>query len=266
MKKIKIILTCMISVSILLFSQRTNAQINLEHTFEGYVPFAGQLLISPDSYEFAGDAEVFIRANLENNQIKLYNTDYSLYKNIDIIPPTGYKWGNVYFFTKKLFNNDDKIEFMAHFFEDGGVGGAKLLLYNEDGTIIKDFGVTVDGTWFLIYKINEQFKLILYKTLTGQNATEIYSLPGTLSIESPKIGTSFLQPPYPNPANSTITLPYQLKQGEISIMRIYNINGQLIESKHIGSDFDKILLNVSNYRKGMYIYEVNGESKRFIVK
>jgi hypothetical protein len=63
----------------------------------------------------------------------------------------------------------------------------------------------------------------------------------------------------------TISLPYKLQQGETSVMRILNTNGQLIETKNIGSDFEQIQLNVSNYRKGMYIYEVNGVSQRFVV-
>jgi hypothetical protein len=115
-----------------------------------------------------------------------------------------------------------------------------------------------------LFKVNNQFKLSMYNY--DNNTTEIYSLPGTMANVVPQIGGNIFQSPYPNPANSTITLPYQLKQGEISTMRIYNMDGQLIETKQIDSAFDKILLNVSNYRRGMYIYEVNGESKRFIVK
>ena len=49
-------------------------------------------------------------------------------------------------------------------------------------------------------------------------------------------------------------------------MNIFNINGQLIESKKIGYDFDKILLDVSGYAKGMYIYEVKNVSNKFVVK
>jgi hypothetical protein len=141
-----------------------------------------------------------------------------------------------------------------------------MRIYNEDGVIIKDFGERMYGDGF-IFKINEQYKLFLYERDDHDiYATEIYSLPGTMLNVAPQMGNNIFQPPYPNPANSTITLPYQLKQGEISTMRIYNMNGQLIETKQIDSAFDKILLNVSNYRRGIYLYEVNGESKRFIVR
>ncbi len=46
-------------------------------------------------------------------------------------------------------------------------------------------------------------------------------------------------------------------------MNIYGINVELIESKRIDSVFDKILLDVSGYAKGTYLYEVNGASNRF---
>jgi hypothetical protein len=71
---------------------------------------------------------------------------------------------------------------------------------------------------------------------------------------------------YPNPAKTTIYLPYQLKLGETSVMHIYNAYGQLIETKKIDATFNTILLNVSNYSKGVYIFEVNGAGNKFVVE
>ena len=248
------------TVTVLLFAQTTNAQITLEHTFEGDVYFAGQSFSVADL--IGGDAGVFVCQ--KGNNINLYNTDYSLYKSIDIIPPTGYYVYNIHCVTKKLFNDDNKIEFMVWLFPADGMG-RKFVLYNEDATLLKDFGPNSDNFW--IYKVNEQYKLVMWKyDEDWHRTTEIYSLPGTISNAVPQMGNNIFQSPYPNPANSTITLPYQLNQGEISTMRIYNLNGQLIESKQIGAEFDKILLNVSNYKKGLYLYEVNGVSNRFIVR
>lgn len=36
---------------------------------------------------------------------------------------------------------------------------------------------------------------------------------------------------HPNPANTTITLPYKLEDGASATMNIYNIKGKLIETK-----------------------------------
>ncbi|MDR1678374.1 MAG: T9SS type A sorting domain-containing protein [Prevotellaceae bacterium] len=75
--------------------------------------------------------------------------------------------------------------------------------------------------------------------------------------------TEKVSPPYPNPANTIVTLPYKLAQGKTSVMNIYSTSGQLIESKQIDSVFDRILLNVSGYAKGIYLYEANDVSNRF---
>jgi len=72
--------------------------------------------------------------------------------------------------------------------------------------------------------------------------------------------------PYPNPTNTAINLPYNLEKGETSVMRISSITGQLVEIIQIDFTADKILLNVSGYAKGVYLYEVNGVSNRFIVE
>jgi len=239
------------------------AQINLEHTFNNEHVF----------YENRFDVELFHCTN--NNQIKLYNTDYSLYKTVNITPPIGYTFSGGFNFSKKLFNDDNKIEFTANFFKnEGGIIYYNIRLYNEDGTMLKDFGEHPYTIIASVIKINEQYKLSIYKYATPSvNAiTEIYSLPGTLPsnptepINNSSTSYNQLQTAYPNPANAVITLPYQLKQGEFSTMHIYNTNGQLIETKQIGYDFDKILLNVSGYTKGVYFYEVNGVSNKFIVE
>ena len=138
--------------------------------------------------------------------------------------------------------------------------------------MLKDFGHIYSGGTFYVPTFhmisNGKYRLSIVRTKNTSPITyetEIYSLPGNppSDISSPRVIS--YQSPFPNPANSIITLPYQLRQGEMSVMHIFNLNGQLIEKKQVDSIFDKILLNVSNYVKGTYLYEVNGVSKKFIV-
>ena len=253
MKKTKFFLIILAFVGLSFY---VKAQINLEQTFNGEIHYQNYL-----------DVELF--SDVTTNQIKLYNTDYSWYKTVNITLPTNYYLSSVSNFSKKLFNDDNKIEFTVIFCKyEAGSNDFKIKLYNEDGTMLKDFGDHSSTITTNVITINKQYKLIIRRH--GVNAsTEIYSLPGIPPI--PPVGVSNqtsneYQPPFPNPANAIITLPYQLKQGEMSVMNIYNSNGQLIETKQIGSDFDKILLNVSGYTKGMYVYEVNGVSNKFVVE
>ena len=262
-------------ISFIAFNLSVNAQINLEHTFDGLVTHYGSGgLIGNNT-----GVNLYGYTKNSSNQVLFYNEDYSLYKTITITPPTGYNNSSISFVSKNLFNSDDKIEFIIAFINPNALqqGGDyntyySSKIYNEDGNLIKDFGTSYQIIPSGIVNIsNGQFKLLIHRYVYNTNSiiitsTEIYSLPGTLPNSISEQSNTQFHLPYPNPANTTITLPYQLKHGEISKMNIYNINGQLIETKHIGYNFDKILLNVSTYIKGVYIYEVNGISNRFIVE
>jgi len=255
-------------VIILGFSQVANAQINLEHTFSGQVTYQG-------TYFYNTGLNLFLHTNTTTNQVRLYNEDYSLYKTISITPPSNYNFAGVSLLSKNLFNSDNKLEFIATFFNPNVLSENNHNSYNfcriinEEGQVIKDFNKSYTLSPSVIKLSNGQWKLSLTRSLYPTPVTyttEIYSLPGTLPNSISEQGYNPLQPAYPNPAHTIITLPYQLKQGEFSTMNIYNINGQLVETKQLGCDFDKILLNVSNYTKGMYIYEVKGVSNKFIVE
>jgi hypothetical protein len=269
-------------------SQKSNAQITLEHTFEGQVTYfgSGGLIGNNTGLNLYG----FV--NTTTNQVKIYNEDYSLYKTVTITPPTGYSISTgVSCLSKNLFNSNNKVEFILTFTNPNALqqGGNNNLyysckMYDEDGVLIKDFGTSYQiSPWNIIKKSNKGFNLLILKYIYDinspsgtTNTTDVYSLPGTIPTDTVPTGTiptsiskqntSQLQRPYPNPAKLIITLPYQLKQGETSVMRIYNIQGQLIVQKQIDYVFDKILLNVSSYAKGIYFYEVNGVSNRFIVE
>ncbi|MCL1943018.1 MAG: T9SS type A sorting domain-containing protein [Candidatus Azobacteroides sp.] len=267
------------------FVQMLNAQITLEHTFlnervyfhidvaNGEPNFLNESITST----YPENSYYYTETIGNSYHIKIYNSDYSLNtdQTYQFIPPSGYRVSSVSP-SKEIFNTDDNYEFMVKFVKISYASYDneyyKSILYDINGNIIKDFGtgnnITIDSYLFII---NNHYKLLVYRTLydTEHNAltqTEIYSVPGTPHSSSvSELRANKSQSPYPNPANAVITLPYQLKQGEISVMRIFNINGELIETKQIDSVFDKIQLNVSGYSKGVYIYEVNGISSRFIV-
>ncbi|MDR0605331.1 MAG: T9SS type A sorting domain-containing protein [Bacteroidales bacterium] len=270
--KLRIIAYTIFVVSLLPCSQVLHAQINLEHTFEGYASYYGSNI---GSY---GDINMFILSDPEANQVKLYNEDYSLYKAITITPPNGYKISStILYCTRKLFNANDKIEFIVHFTQSSvdadNNNNDYMRIYDEDGNVIKDFGNAYTWSPSIIKLSNGQFKLRISKYIYNTSnpntcKTEIYSLPGSMSVKAIEVKEDGIEypSPYPNPSNSIVHLPYQLKKGETSIMRIYNLQGQLLEQKQIDYSFHEILLDVSEYAKGVYIYEVNGISNRFIVE
>ncbi|MDR3705859.1 MAG: T9SS type A sorting domain-containing protein [Paludibacteraceae bacterium] len=209
-----------------------------------------------------------------NTKIKIYNSDYSVYKESTLAIPSTKSidqgdyntdlFLNPYgvFATKHLFNSDDKIEFLVLSWCMMCSSTYSLQLYDEDGTLLQDFGVKRYAK--IIQTTDSKLKLIIGLNSTD-SVTSIYTLPGTLSSVSLKSAT-VSDSPYPNPASTTVTLPYSIASGTTTTMSIYNTKGLLIEQKTIDSVFDKILLNVSGYEPGTYIYTYNGISNRFIVK
>ena len=262
------------AAGILLFTQTANAQITLEHTFKERVSFNGRIYFEPSLYP----EDCYYNTNISGRSyvVKIYNADYSIKSNntYNFTPPSGYKVSDV-FMSQKLFNTDDSYEFLVTYERTDNVYDNtrfKVILQNQNGSTIKDFGSAYAfSVPSFLHIVNDCFRLYVVKAYYNGGSssieTEIYSVPGTppTEVKSIQNETTFL-PPFPNPANATITLPYQLKQGEMSVMRIYNIGGQLIETKQIDYVFDKILLNVSGYARGVYFYEVNGVSKKFVVE
>lgn len=203
---------------------------------------------------------------------RIYNSSFQLVKEITL--PSSITNGyapdmGVTILGKHLINTDEKIEFfvqLPYTTSQDDYEHPHSYIINEDGEIVYDFGID-NYVWFWsggIHKVGNQLRAIA----ESNNGIQIYSLGGNYN---PSTMVTYPQPivspnPYPNPSRNTISLPYMLQPGETSQLRVFNMNGQLLETFNIGSDFDKVLLNVSGYPKGTYIYTYNGISKKFVVQ
>lgn len=228
-----------------LFTNKLNAQMTLEHTFEGdvyVVPFGNYYYSVTDCYE------------AESATITIYDFDYNIYKQITIPCYQGYEHiARVFPISPEIIFSESRT-----YFEEGGLIGSTIL-YDTDGNILRilDNVIEADVEFFLN-------KFLLYYYKDGTNYTEIYSVDG-YDLNEKVMPTSFGHA-YPNPARNTISLPYNLNKGEQAEMLIYDVNGKMIEKKTIDSTFDKILLNVESYTPGIYFYSVNGVSHKFVVR
>jgi hypothetical protein len=261
------------ALSMISFYYTANAQITLEHTFDTVVNWSGSYY----SEQYTLPFQSYYNSKVDGNSyiVKIYNSDFSVnsINTYNFNPPAGYKVSTVSM-TRQLFNTDNNFEFLVSYVRIDNVNDntrQQLILHNQNGTIIKDFGMAyIIGASSLLHIVGNGFRFLVHKMnyndLNLSTQVEIYSVPGTPASLDQGIKSGLYQAPYPNPANTIITLPYQLQQGESSAMNIFNINGQLLETKKIDSAFEKILLNVSNYSRGIYIYEVNGLSNKFIVE
>lgn len=241
------------TVILLVLSINLNAQIYLEHTFPGYV-----LMTSTNIEQ--------LYYVTDENIITLYNDDYTLYKTIQIDVPYGYKvylYANI---SNHLFNTDDLVEFTLTFKDTLNNSGFLLKLFDENGNELFNFGNSPQGS--VHQTINGNLRFYVFGYINYPNPpyhTEIYSLPGYMTSFT-ELNEFNNHAPYPNPASNYIYLQYQILRTESVNMNIFDSNGQLIEKKRIGGDFNQILLDVSGYESGMYIYRYNDRSGRFIVK
>lgn len=245
MKKLLLLVSCC------LFGICAEAQINLEHTFEGdYVVFN----------------EKYFVLNLNSNTVNIYNSDYSLYKTVNTTFPSNLV-RTIMFPSRHLFNSDEKFEFLIYASNYSANSGT-CIICNEDGDIVKNITSTdYSFSTFGIVNDNGSYKLLVGKNVhldySYSYSYDLYSLPGIYEFTEEQNYVSNLNC-YPNPAKNIVTLQYNIDKGMTSVINIYDINGRLIETKNVGSDFNEIHLDVTNYPSGIYIYECNGSTNRFI--
>jgi hypothetical protein len=239
------------------------AQINLEHTFTSDYLGVSWFISNSNGIMYYSITDTI------TNQIKIYNQDYSIYKSVTINRPTGYSMG-ITNPSEQLFNTNNEIEFLIFLmkYTTQNIYETKMILYDENASVIKDFGTYNYFAQPYVVSNGNTSKLLIKGISANANSQfvdQIYSLPGSPANIISNFKFSNVQPAFPNPSNSIVNLPYKLENGQETTMNIYNSNGQLIEQKIIDSTFDRIVLNVQSYKQGIYIYSYNGISNRFIV-
>lgn len=250
---------------------KVSAQLTLAHTFDGAAEGGFSYVEEYSGYYYFADDNT--------NTLYLYNSNYSLYKTISLNLPPGYSISifSIRELGKHLINTDDKMEFFVYC---SNINVSQNLLFyaiiiNEEGSIIKDFGYSYRVSTGGVYKVGNQLRLSLLKAeyVTLQNyqyqinyQTEVYICHGDYNAVTSFENKITKMQPYPNPTTTLINLPYHIEKGTVSTIKIYNINGQLVDSYNIGGDFEMITIDVNNYAKGIYVYEYNGISNRFVVQ
>ncbi len=145
-----------------------------------------------------------------------------------------------------------------------------MWLINEDGTKLNDFGNAY--SWSGGYaSYNGDNHLNVNKMLIDANynvsyTTIIYNCSGTGSLGVSQPNNTELGAAFPNPANNTITLPYKLNNKVCSEIHIFDANGHLLSSIPVGAHFNEIKLDISSFPAGIYIYECDGITNRFVVQ
>jgi hypothetical protein len=279
------------TIMLLISSSAVFAQIELVSTFSSQqsndVSFAGTVY---SEYDYGGDMQIYNLSGIdgfmqqefdeETNSInlKIYSGDFSsiITKTIKVPSFDGYKlesqdkdeWCKI---SQHIFNNDDELECMITYVsESGGDYSEKFVLFDSKGNIIKDFGNAYHMWWYnSLYLINNQSYIIIKRVDRNYKATfEIYSVPTTVNpnqLKSATISNPTLSA-FPNPAKTFVNLSYNVSGVEDAEMVITDASGRVVERRIVNAMQDNLRLNVANYKRGMYFYEVQGFTGRFIVE
>ena len=84
---------------------------------------------------------------------------------------------------------------------------------------------------------------------------------GISRIEDP---STYLGRPYPNPAVESVTLPYNTEMA--SELVIYSIDGRPVETYRVQPGKGEIHVRVNTMPAGVYLYRMNSQCGKFIVK
>lgn len=194
-----------------------------------------------------------------------YNQDFSFYKSVTAPTIDGYEiymghaFRNV---STDVFNADTLIEFSFKYIA-GGI--SSVFIFNENLLEIAVFDSAHIQDIYQARNGEIRMELLKYDWPNIVSNTQTYLLQESPNAVNQQTSPKKSQPAYPNPSISAINLPYTLMPGETAEMKIYDMKGNLLKTLIIGSHFNKVKLNTSSFKPGMYIYRYNKKSGKFIV-
>ena len=224
-----------------------SAQLALrqEHYFDGRMSLCNKL------YVVGLDDMYLIRGN--DSLFHIYDSDYSFVHTFPQEPQI---------IAKNVFTEDGKICVVNVTNENDLWNTYRIEILKEDGECIQGWGFENQHPIVSLIKIADTYKFVIELP----HETYIYSCPGngeaTTSVEN--VPAKVKRNAYPNPANELVTLPYEAN-GATS-MKIYDMQGKLVERKFLDKNKQELQLNVKDYPSGMYFFDVNGESNSFVVE
>lgn len=236
-------------------------QLTLEHSFA-----------NESTFIYSTPTETFYISKTTDNKLKIYNSNYVLYKTVNVPMPTNFTrldfYGEEFAISKNIFNNDSKFEFMVGVFNDTQTF-YKLLLINEDGTLIQDFQTTPDhfygGEFHVFHDASTNTnKLIVHSATTFNTSsiplTDVYALP-TSVLAAKEIQEGSKLSAFPIPTNKILNV---MNPGNgANKIEIFDITGKLVVNKSFSTSEGKVSVDVETLPKGVYFYKIGNLSSKF---
>lgn len=254
---------------VLALTSHLKAQILHEHTYQE-ANMGGTdrhlELVELDSGEFK-----YILVDYGESEFTLYNLNHSIYEYVSlpvVWTPGAY---NIHMVSRSLFDCDtSNIEYLlSHYcLPHPCSAGGYVEIFRTDGSSIfySDSAAYRFGTGsssnlrYPIQSTPEGTKMMLDYAGSGQ--VRVFSLCGELLVSN-QASTSVLPTSlYPNPARNSVTIDYDLPEGETATISLFSMAGQLVRSFNVDSNFDSLIIDTSGLNPGQYqcrVQTVSGE-------
>jgi len=246
-------------VGILYISLSGFGQINLDQTYSYSGTFT-TLSISGDKF-FVMDVGL--------SQCRIYNTNFSLWKTINLtVPATNYLY-DIAYISENLFTTDNALCLIYSYYNYD----ATNLYYTYTTKIIKENGtvlLSLPGCQYnyVTTLTDGSTKLVTYSYDYSVNpytiATSVYDLPGNLYVSLPEkteISTTSQLKAFPNPASNRLTLLFDLPLNVTdATLTITDLQGRLIHSYPVQPNTNRLDVQVAQLPDGVYFYVIQSSN------
>jgi hypothetical protein len=226
------------------------AQITLENTYN----YSGTYT----HLQHSGDK--FFLMDIGQNQCRIYNTDHSLWKTINLNVPAGNYLYDIRYVSENLFTTDNALclAYVYYYYDEINqyyTFTAKIIL--ENGTELlsipgcQTFSIyTTDNGVTKLLAYSYDYSLLLYTT-----TTRVYNLPGQLTgtdINQEDQNETYFRP-FPNPASSRITVPIRLPEGNPDgVVHLMNAAGKEIRTYNVSGTQPELTIPTDDLPAGIY--------------
>lgn len=253
-------LKAVIFLLFLAFSTGMNAQISQDASYS----FSGTFI------KLALSGDKFFVMDVTNSQCRIYNTNHSLWKTINLEVPAGQYLYDIQYVSEDLFTTDNSVCLIYTYYLYDEVNQ----YYTYTSKIIKENGtllLNLPGCqYYYVTELQDgATKLVTYSydysIFPSTITTGVYSLPGTLlAVSSAYVdpaGTAAFKA-FPNPASQQVNLlfPEPIKSADATL-ELRNEAGQLLQQIPVQAGQNQLQLNISQYPRGMYFYQLRQQNQ-----
>ena len=254
------------------------AQFTLEKVFDGYVSRVNRRWNDDFSKEEADDYRSmlwvacryplgyfydFYGADFEAGTytFRVYDDNYELHtkETYKFQIPNGFKLSDC----KMCYAIMEEPIFLVLLYNDNYKDPIyKFRAYNTEGKMIDEFGTSSHPFYGYEECFESKGKLcFLVQQYPNQNEAKTF----LYSVDYPSSLVKSMLAKQPAVIVAPDRLTVFSTSGKSEVLKIYTINGELYDSKALDTE-GKTTYMTTGLEKGMYIYEVGGESGKFVVK